>query len=155
MLVLKYLQEGNLLAEPSDADDFAKLFRLRWEVLRKPWGQEKGSEQDGLENSSIHRMVSLPGKDPFIVACGRVQAIAEGLAQIRYMAVKAEYQGKGWGVQVLQSLEEAALEAGLKEVFLHARDPAVPFYLRTGYRLEEEIDPYLGIRHFRMRKLLG
>jgi N-acetylglutamate synthase-like GNAT family acetyltransferase len=99
-------------------------------------------------------MVVGSGNDAEVLACGRIQAAGSNLAQIRYMAVQEEFRREGLGAIVLSSLEEAALNLSLTEVFLNAREPAVSFYLRCGYKLEEEIEPYLGIRHFRMRKLL-
>jgi predicted GNAT family N-acyltransferase len=155
VLVLKYLPNGNLLAEPSGPEDFEFLYLLRWKVLRKPWGQSKGSELDEMEASSIHRMIVGSGNNQQVLACGRMQEAGARIAQIRYMAVQEEFRGSGLGSIVLSSLEDAALNLGLVEVFLNAREPAVSFYLRCGYQMEEEIDSFLGIRHFRMRKLLG
>ena len=127
MLVLKYLPNGKLLAEPSGPDDFASVFMLRWKVLRKAWGMPEGSEQDLLEDSSIHRMVVGSGNDVEVLACGRIQAAGSNLAQIRYMAVQEEFRREGLGAIVLSSLEEAALNLSLTEVFLNAREPAVSF----------------------------
>jgi len=154
VLVLKYLPNGNLLAEPSGPDDFESLFKLRWKVLRKPWGLPEGSEQDELEEFSAHRMIVGSGNTGEVLACGRIQQARLNCAQIRYMAVLEEFRGAGLGAIVLSSLEDFALNLGLTEVFLNAREPAVSFYLRCGYQMEEEIESYLGIRHFRMCKLL-
>ena len=154
MLVLKYLQNGNILASPSQPDDYSRIFRLRWEVLRQAWGQPEGSERDGDEYSSVHRAV-LNGDNPEqIVACGRIQQAGENQAQIRYMAVNEAFRGHGLGSAVLNSLEEAASGMMVSQVFLNAREPALNFYLKSGYRLVQEISPFLGIRHFRMAKLL-
>ncbi len=155
MLVLKYLPEGIILASPSGPPDYEAIFALRWEILRKPWGLARGSEQDPSEYQAIHRMVFSEGKLPAIQACGRIQQVSESQAQVRYMAVAREMQGKGRGSIVLESLEEAAADAGLKEIFLNAREAAVGFYLRAGYEMSCETEPFLGIRHFRMNKLLS
>ena len=70
------------------------------------------------------------------------------------MAVDEACRGQGLGSEVLNSLEEAASGMMVPKVFLNAREPALQFYMRAGYKLEEEISPFLGIRHFRMVKLL-
>lgn len=155
MLVLKYLPNGNILMAPSEAEDYNRIFRLRWEILRRPWGQAEGSEQDKEEFASIHRAIINLENEDVVLACGRIQQTGEQLAQVRYMAVNDAFRGQGLGSQVLQSLEEAAQEMEIKQVFLHAREPAVSFYLRLSYQLKEEISPFLGIRHFRMEKLLA
>ena len=154
MLVLKYLPNGNILGAPSESEDFKLIFRLRWEVLRKNWGQPEGTERDGDEYSSIHRAIFKGENEETVLACGRIQQVGENLAQIRYMAVDEACRGQGLGSQVLKSLEEAAAAMSIPEVFLNAREPALHFYLQSGYRIEEEISPFLGIRHFRMVKLL-
>ncbi len=152
MLVLKYLPDGLILAEPETATEFESLFELRWAVLRKPWNQAKGSEQDDEENDGVHRCLVKTDDNNKLIACGRIHSPQKGLAQIRYMAVDPEYRGMGFGLQVLRSLEEAASVLRCREIILNAREPAVDFYLKAGYNLLEETLPFLGIRHFRMGK---
>ena len=154
MLVLKYLQDGNILASPDNPDNYAAIFRLRWEILRKDWGLPLGSEQDDLEQTAIHRMISGPERNSPALACGRIHQVFDHTAQIRYMAVAAHKQGKGYGSEILKSLEDAAEELKIRQLYLHAREPAIEFYLRAGYTTEHETEPFLGIRHFRMSKLL-
>ena len=155
MLVLKTLPENARLIEPDQPEEFGLLFRLRWEMLRKPWGLPPGSEKDSEEEGSVHRAIwlSVEGKS-VAVACGRMQLALPQEAQVRYMAVDSRFQGKGWGREVLQSLEEEAGNLGCSKVFLNAREKAVPFYLRCGYIIENEAEAYLGIPHFRMSRQL-
>jgi N-acetylglutamate synthase-like GNAT family acetyltransferase len=154
MLVLKYLPNGNILAAPTESEDFKQIFRLRWEVLRKNWGQPEGTERDNDEYSSIHRVILKAENEDTLLACGRIQQTGENLAQIRYMAVDEFFRGQGLGSEVLKSLEDAAIGMKISTVFLNAREQAVHFYLQSEYRIEEEVSPFLGIRHFRMTKLL-
>ncbi len=44
------------LKNPVTNLEFQNYYQLRWEVLRKPWDQAKGTEQDELETSCIHVM---------------------------------------------------------------------------------------------------
>ncbi len=156
MLVLKTLPDAVCLIQPDVPSEFQLLFRLRWEMLRKPWGLPPGSEQDAEEEHTIHRAILRPADVPEMLACGRIQETEPGLAQVRYMAVDHRFHGKGYGMEVLRSLEEAARSfSGCGQIFLKARENALGFYLKAGYRLDTEIEPYLGIRHFRMLRELS
>lgn len=156
MLVLKYLSEGYQLAAPSVPFEYEAIYSLRWRILRKDWGLAPGTEQDDLEMQSIHRMVIDKSEQSFkVLACGRLQpGNDESWGQIRYMAVDPNHQRIGLGLIVLNSLEEAAAEMNLDSICLNARETAVGFYRKAGYQSLGETTPYLGIRHFRMVKLL-
>jgi N-acetylglutamate synthase-like GNAT family acetyltransferase len=155
MLVLKYLPNGNILAEPNSEKELEAIFNLRWEVLRKDWNLPRGSEQDEIELQSIHRLISTDETLSTVMACGRIQkSINEAEAQIRYMAVAANHQRKGLGNIILSSLEDVAKTEGIQSIFLNARENALDFYKNAGYQIENEINPFLGIRHFRMLKSL-
>ena len=139
------------ISEPKTKNEFEKYYEFRWKILRKPWNQPKGSEKDELENKSIHKMICNENGE--IIACGRLHFNTEMEAQIRYMAVEEEYQGKGIGSQILKSLEESAKEKGAKYIVLNARDNAITFYEKYGYRIVEKSHTLFGlIEHFRMRK---
>ena len=133
--------------------DFEQAFNLRWVLLRKPWNQPRGSEQDELEQESIMVIAMENGE---AVGTGRVHMAADGMAQIRYMAVQEEMQGKGVGKEILRMLEQKINKQGAQKVFLNSRENAVKFYLANGYRLVKEVDSLYGvIRHFLMEKDLG
>ena len=153
-MILKTLPEDNLLVAPETPGEFGALFRLRWEVLRAPLGLPPGSETDGQEYSALHRGVWSKEKQVFL-ACGRIQALEGGRWQVRYMGVDPACRGRGLGSVLLRGLEEAAREAGCREVVLNARSPARNFYTRCGYTLEAEIPPQLGIPHYRMSRILS
>jgi ribosomal protein S18 acetylase RimI-like enzyme len=141
------------VATPTTAQDFEKYFQLRWEVLRKPWNQQKGTEQDDLEHSCFHKMILFSSDR--VVACGRLQLNNEVEAQIRYMAVDSDFQGKGLGSNVLEQLEAIAKENGIKYIVLQARENALSFYKNNGYyEIEKSFLLYGIIQHYLMRKEL-
>lgn len=91
-----------------------------------------------------------------VLAVGRIHDAGDHTAQIRYMAVETGYQRQGLGTQILNQLERAAAAAGYERVFLHAREPAVPFYRSRGYRVIAPSHRLFGaIRHFLMSRELG
>lgn len=140
------------VTEPSTPDDYEKYYELRWTILRHPWGQAKGSEKDKLEQQAIHRMVKHKSE---VLAVGRLHRVDEVSGQIRYMAVNPKYKNKGLGSAILQSLEQAAADANIKSLFLHARENAVAFYEKHGYKIEKASHLLYGdIQHYLMKKKL-
>ena len=47
----------NTCKAPQTSEEFEQYYQLRWEILRQPWHKALGSEQDELEQQSIHRMI--------------------------------------------------------------------------------------------------
>lgn len=141
------------ISEPKTKKEFERYYELRWKILRKPWNQPKGSEKDELEYNSIHKMIC--DENNKIIACGRLHFNTKTEAQIRYMAVEEEFQGKGIGSEILKSLEESAMKKGTKYIVLNARGNAIKFYEKHGYRIVEKGQTLFGsIEHYRMRKEL-
>lgn len=141
------------LQEPVSPEDFENYYLLRWEVLRKPWNQPRGTEKDENEATSIHVM-ALNEKDE-CVGVSRLQFNSSEEAQVRFMGVRDDQQGKGVGKKLMSYLEEKAKEKGAKKVMLQARENAVQFYLSIGYAVVEKSFLMWGIiQHYRMEKLL-
>lgn len=89
------------------------------------------------------------------IAVARLQFNSDTEAQIRYMAVAQPYQRQGIGHRLIETMEEHASTSACKKIVLDAREPAVGFYQRLGYRIDEK--SYLlfeQIQHFRMSKTL-
>lgn len=141
------------LSAPQTEAQWLAYYQLRWQVLRAPWDQPKGSEQDEHEAQSFHRMVCT--EDGEVVAVGRLHKVDENTAQVRYMAVSDQWQGHGLGAMVLQQLEQVALEQGMQRIILNARDTAAGFYQKAGYSYLEPANALFGIAHHRYVKTLA
>jgi N-acetylglutamate synthase-like GNAT family acetyltransferase len=138
-------------ADPYQENRLEEYFLLRWRLLRKPWGQPKGTERDDQEENSLQRM--LLDEDGKIVSCGRLHLNSPTEAQIRYMAVETGYRGKGIGKMMIEELENLAVNAGVKTIVLQARENAVEFYLACGYiKVKETFLLYDSIQHYLMIK---
>lgn len=138
-------------ADPYQENRIDDYFLLRWKLLRKPWGQPKGTERDGLEENSLQRM--LVDEEGNIIACGRLHLNSSVEAQIRYMAVDTGYRGKGIGKMMIQELEGLAKDAGVRTIVLQARENALEFYLACGYiKVKETFVLYGDIQHYLMIK---
>ena len=85
----------------------------------------------------------------------RLQFNNEIQAQIRFMAVTSDWQGKGVGKELLHYLEQKAKSNGSKIIILQSRDKAVPFYQKCGFRIQEKTFLMWGeIQHYLMIKEL-
>ncbi|GMU94996.1 GNAT family N-acetyltransferase [Ignavibacterium album] len=139
-----------IIKSPQTRKEFFDYYDLRWRILRAPWNQPKGSEQDELEGRAIHIIAVENNK---IVGCGRAHFNSDEEAQIRYMAVENEWQGKGVGKLILDELEKRVVEKGAKKIILHARENVVKFYEGNGYKLVKQSHTLFGvIPHYLMEK---
>jgi GNAT superfamily N-acetyltransferase len=142
------------IIEPTTSEEFEKYYNLRYEVLRKPWGQPLGSERDEKEETSIHRMI-VDENSGDALAVGRLQLNSAHEAQIRYMAVAVEFQGKGLGSQIISALEDVARGKCVQRIILSARENALQFYKNNGYEIMKKTHLLFGeIQHWLMEKEL-
>ena len=142
------------ILKPTSSEEFRKYYNLRYEILRKPWGQPLGSERDEGEETSIHRMIinELTGE---ALAVGRLQYNSKEEAQIRYMAVSDDFQGQGLGSQIISALEDVARRNGNIWMILSARGNALQFYKNNGYNIMKKTHLLFGeIQHWLMGKEL-
>ena len=143
------------IIEPTTSDEFKKYYSLRYEILRQPWGQPRGSERDEGEETSIHRMI-IDKKTGNALAVGRLQFNSTHEAQIRYMAVADEFQGKGLGSQITSAREDVAQGKGIQRIILSARENALQFYKNNGYEIVKKTHFLFGeIRHWLMQKQIS
>jgi len=140
------------LKEPTTSEDFEKYFELRWRILRAPWKQPKGSEQDDEEDRSHHIMAM---ENDLLIGVARLQFPEQNIAQLRYMAIDRRYQNKGIGREIVAYMEDIARKNNAEQLILHARNNALGFYEKLGYKITEK--SYLlfnSIQHYKMRKEL-
>lgn len=141
------------IKQPVTDDEFSAYFQLRWQLLRAPWNQPKGSEVDDIEEQCFHVMALDEKNNVFGVARLQFNSISE--AQIRYMAVAKEHERKGIGRQLINAIEDHANISLCREIVLDARKPAVGFYKKLGYvEIEKSYLLFGEIQHFRMSKTL-
>lgn len=141
------------IVTPRTPAQFKAYYELRWQVLRAPWQQPRGSERDEYEANATHRMILDDAQQ--VRAVGRLHTLDSETGQLRYMAVDPDYRGQGLGKQMLLALEDAARVQGLQNLVLHARKPVVAFYRREGYELLGQSHTLFGeIVHYKMHKAL-
>ncbi|MCD6068660.1 MAG: family N-acetyltransferase [Bacteroidetes bacterium] len=141
-----------IVSEPRTAAEFDAYYALRYEILRKPWNQPRGSEKDGEEETSVHAFIQH--NDEVLAVC-RLQMNDADTAQLRFMAVAENQQGKGLGKLIIARMEEKAKEKNATTIILQARENAVEFYKACGYEVLEKSHLLWGqIQHYLMRKKL-
>jgi len=141
------------LGQPSQPAELERYFRFRWQLLRAPWGQPRGSERDEFEDVAHHLMARIPSGD--LVGVGRVHFADPATAQIRFMATAVAFRGRGIGTAIVRRLEQIARERRTGVVVLNARENAVPFYAGLGYSICGDGPTLYGsIPHKRMQKLI-
>jgi GNAT superfamily N-acetyltransferase len=117
---------------PSSPEELKMYYDLRYEMLRKPWNRPFKSTIDEDENNSVHALMLDDSGNG--VAAGRLVLNSDEEGQVRSMAVAEALQGKGLGTKILQHLEEEARKKKFKHIILDAREGAVDFYKKNGYR---------------------
>ena len=140
-----------MIRSPQDTAEWEDYYELRYCVLRAPWGQAKGSEQ--TPDEAQHQHFAYFDDANQLLGVGRLDQVDAQTAQIRFMAVAESQQGKGIGKAIIKEIEGISKENGVQKIILHAREIALPFYQKLGYRLVEKSHLLFGeIQHFLMQK---
>ena len=141
------------IIQPTTPEEWQQYYDLRWRILRAPWNQPRGSEQDPTDDDAFHVFILSDEDQP--LGAGRMHFVDDKTIQIRYMAVDESVQGRGIGNLLIKTLETEALKKGAERVILNARDSALPFYLKNGYKIVEKGETLYGlIPHTKMDKML-
>lgn len=131
--------------------DFEVSWGLREEILRKPLGLAFTQQDREDEKSHIHIAGFVDGR-----LCAACVLVAKGNSSLKMqrVAILDEHRGKGIGAAMVRFCEAYATENGYGEIYCHARESVVPFYLRQDYSLAG--DPFIEqtIAHQKMRKVL-
>lgn len=132
--------------------EYADVFALREEILRKPLGLSLHDED--LSNE-VNEHILVAEEDNAIMACLILTPLSDQMVQLRQMAVAANMQGKNIGRQLVNYAEQFALEKGYEQIMLHARMVAKGFYDKLGYRQEGGVFTEVNIPHVEMVKYIA
>lgn len=126
---------------------------LRYRLLRRPLGMPRGSERQPDEADLLHFVAVVGGER--VIGCVAFRRHTDVSGQLLQMAVDDSVQGRGLGRRLVRHLERQVEARGFREVTLHARDIAVGFYEKLGYRSEGGIYVEVGIPHRNMRRQIA
>lgn len=129
--------------------DYQKELLLRDEVLRKPIGLCIFDEPL-FEENDFH-VAAYDGGE--LVGCLMLSP-ADGKLKMRQVAVLPSYQKRGIGKALVAFSEALALREGYKEIYMHARISAAPFYEKLNYKTSGAQFLEVGISHVKMYKFI-
>lgn len=144
------------IREPAGQTELELYYDLRWRILRKPWTQVRTAGRDEHEATAFHLTAWVKEEHgEKLVGTGRIHFNSPEEVQVRGMAVEEGYAGCGIGSRILKALEARARARHARYVVLNARESALGFYRKNGYRqLEPAATLFDSIEHWRMRKEL-
>lgn len=138
---------------PQSDLEWKHYFDLRFRILRKPLQQPLGSEKNEGDTTGIHFALY---EYQVLKAIARLDLQAENVAQVRFVAVEDNSQGKGFGKKIMLEIENYCKQNQLIKIELQARENAVPFYLSLDYELIEPTHLLFDkVQHFLMVKQIS
>ena len=132
--------------------EYDDAVRLRYEVLRRPLGLQFTAEQLATEYADHHLGIYDDSLSLLGYLC--FTPVDDTTFKMRQVAVEPALQGKGVGSILVVASEKYAIEKGIRKIVLHARDTAVPFYLKLLYTVVGEPFEEVGIPHSKMEKTI-
>lgn len=150
--ISKYSMEKNievrLIAHGSS--EYNAELELRNKVLRIPLGLNV--YDDDLSNELNHFHIGAFYNE--LIGVLILTPLSKSEVKMRQVAVEEELQGKGIGKMLVDFSEKVSKEKGFERIVMNARDSAVPFYEKLGYRKEGDMFTEVTIPHFKLFKNL-
>lgn len=134
---------------PHGSSAYNQLVALRYEILRKPLNLQFTQEQLDAESDYYHLAYYFNDN---LIACLILVPESGGKMKMKQVVVDARYQGKGYGAKLVFAAEQLAVAYGYNNIYCHARDTAVPFYLKLNYNKVGEMFEEVTIPHWEMEK---
>jgi len=132
--------------------EYDETVRLRYAVLREPLGLDFSPDMLETEFADIH--LALYDEDSNLIACLVLSPQNEAQIKMRQVAVIPEKQKSGAGSALVKFSEDWSTRAGYSEMIMHARETAVNFYEKLGYKKSGKRFEEVSIPHWFMRKEL-
>lgn len=153
-MMFKYPIDRNIIIREIEYGtvDYDAMVQLRYEILRKPLNLHFTQEQLEQEVNNIHLGYFINSK---LVACVMLIPEQDGKMRMKQVAVQMGLQNSGIGKKVIQASEEYSIQNGYTYIYCHARDVAIPFYLKSGYSIKGEEFYEVGILHRFMEKKIN
>lgn len=142
-MALKQIEHGS--------KEYEQMVKLRYEILRKPLGLSFTPEELAKEKNDI---LICAFEDDVILGCCLVTRIDNNCAKLRQMAVQKNMQGMGIGESMMAFAENITRDRGYKILMMHARDTAIGFYEKYGYKVKGEQFVEVNLNHHVMEKRL-
>jgi len=132
-----------------NSPEYQKTLALRERVLRIPLGLKLSDNDTADEDQQLHFAVFQDGT---LLACVVAKALGSGAVKLRQMTVCPQQQRKGVGRQLLRFVENTLRQRGFQRIEMSARQSAIGFYEKLGYRTAGESYIEQGIPHIKMQR---
>jgi GNAT superfamily N-acetyltransferase len=150
------------ISEPRTADELESYYRLRFERLRKPHGQPRGSERDHpLEADSSHLVAKVDNRVvggicwALLVRSGGLLRRRRPYVRARQLVVDPEFEGQGIGGALMLRMEERCRAAGAVELVANVRVENVEMFEGRGWIVTGDGETLFGtVEHRSMAKSL-
>jgi ribosomal protein S18 acetylase RimI-like enzyme len=129
--------------------EYQQMIKLRDTILRKPLGLSFTAED--LEKEKDNMLIGAFEEDRMLGCCMLVEE-QPNIVRLRQMAVLNDLQGKGIGRALMNFAENLARDRGYKIIRMHARNNAVGFYEKVGYKVKGDQFIEITIPHYVMEK---
>ncbi len=131
--------------------EYEQMVKLRYDIMRKPLGLEFSADELAKEKSDI-----LIGafEDDELIGCCILSQLDSQCTRLRQMAVQKNRQGMGFGESMMHFAENLARDRGYKVIMMHARESALGFYEKLGYRVKGDAFTEVNLPHRMMEKEL-
>ena len=133
------------------SEDYEKLLFFRFQNLRKPlnlkWSKKDLQNEDKQNHFVVMHNLEIIGS--FCLKKIDIQTI-----KLRQMAIKKEYQKKGYGSKVIRFTESFARHNNYKIIILTARLSALEFYEKNSFNTSGKIFNDVTVDSIKMFKFL-
>ncbi len=131
--------------------EYLKMVNLRDNVLRRPLGLT--FDHDELMAEKEDTLIACMD-DEQVLGCCILVRVDDNIVRLRQMAVLDNLHGKGIGASIMNFAENVARDKGFKIMTMHARDTAIGFYEKFGYKVKGNQFTEVNIPHHVMEKAL-
>ncbi len=129
--------------------DFIKCLQIRKKVFVEEQGVPEEIEADEHDASAHHYLAiqnEADKQNP--IATARWRTTDKGIKLERFAVLKP-YRNAGLGTIILQEILKDIIPLN-KEIYLHAQESAVNFYLKHGFVISGDTFYEANIKHFKM-----
>lgn len=135
-----------------NSQEYWEIIDLRDRILRKPLGLEFTKQELLAESNQFHFGYF---KNEELVGCFVFVDKGNYELKMRQVAVDKDFQGLGVGSKMVAESEKWAVENGYNKIVLNAREVAKSFYKKMSYQVVGSSFLEVGLRHYKLFKLLS
>jgi len=129
--------------------EYQQMVQLRSLILRQPLGLSFSQEELDRE---VNDILIAAFDEEVMLGCCILSKLDTQTMRLRQMAVNNNLQGKGIGASIMSFTESIASDKGYRKIMMHARDTAIGFYEKFGYKVVGNQFFEVNLPHYIMEK---